>query len=77
MRTEQLRNTLKAEPFRPFKIHLADGRSFRVAHPELVSISPDGRSAVVWSSRRACDIIDLMLVTDLELTQESESERAG
>ncbi len=32
-----------AEPFRPFRIHTASGRSFEVRHPEFVQM---GRSTV-------------------------------
>jgi len=32
---------LKAEPFRPFRIHMASGRTFDVRHPEMVRL---GRS---------------------------------
>jgi hypothetical protein len=27
---------LKAEPFRPFRIHMASGRTFDIRHPEMV-----------------------------------------
>ncbi len=29
---------VKAEPFRPFRLHLASGRTFDVRHPELIKI---------------------------------------
>jgi hypothetical protein len=29
---------VKAEPFRPFRLHLASGRTFDVRHPEMVKI---------------------------------------
>jgi len=32
-----------AEPFRPFRIHMASSRTFDVRHPEMIEI---GRSAV-------------------------------
>jgi hypothetical protein len=32
-----------AEPFRPFRLHMASGRTFEVRHPEMISI---GRSAL-------------------------------
>jgi hypothetical protein len=27
---------VKAEPFRPFRLHLASGRTFEVRHPEMI-----------------------------------------
>lgn len=32
---------VKAEPFRPFRIHIASGKTFDVRHPEMVRV---GRS---------------------------------
>jgi hypothetical protein len=29
---------VKAEPFRPFRIHVAGGRTFDIRHPEMVKI---------------------------------------
>ncbi|MHB1425476.1 MAG: hypothetical protein ACYC3I_20095 [Gemmataceae bacterium] len=30
---------LKAQPFRPFRIHLPSGRTFDVRHPEMVRVT--------------------------------------
>jgi hypothetical protein len=65
--TDQLRNVWKAEPFRPFIIHLADGRQVQVRHPEFLSRSPRGRSIIVYQSDESFNVIDLLLVTDLEV----------
>jgi hypothetical protein len=32
---------LKAQPFRPFRLHMASGRTFDVRHPELVRVTKD------------------------------------
>ena len=29
---------VKAEPFRPFRIHMASGRTFDVKHPEMIKL---------------------------------------
>ena len=29
---------VKAEPFRPFLIHMASGRTFEVRHPEMIKV---------------------------------------
>lgn len=29
---------VKAEPFRPFRIHMASGRTFDIRHPELIKV---------------------------------------
>ena len=35
---ESLRGYVKAEPFRPFRLHLASGRTLDVRHPEMLKI---------------------------------------
>ena len=35
---DALRGYVKAEPFRPFRLHLASGRTFDVRHPEMLKI---------------------------------------
>jgi hypothetical protein len=45
MNQQDLRDLLKQTPFQPFRLHLTDGRSFAVPHPEMVLPLP--RSAVV------------------------------
>ena len=67
MTTEQLKKVHDARPFRPFRVHLADGRAFQVRHPEMLAYSPTGRTFVVYSGRGdEMEIIDLLLVTSIE-----------
>lgn len=66
MTTEQLRRILQAQPFRPFDIHLADGRSLPVEHPEAVAITPPGRTIGVGLADDTIEIVDLLLVTSLK-----------
>ena len=67
MTSDRLKEVLTSEPFHPFVIHLADGRNLEVSHPELVAISPSGRTAVVFTRDDASHYIDLLLVSDLEV----------
>ena len=45
MPPDDLRTFLLQRPFAPFRLHLTDGRSFDVPHPENLSIT--ARTAVV------------------------------
>ena len=67
MRIEQLRQVHQAQPFRPFTIHLADGRTFLVPHREFISYSPSGRTLIVYQEDESFSILDLLLVTELEV----------
>jgi hypothetical protein len=63
---EQFRDVWRAQPFKPFVIHLADGREIPVVSPEFVLSVPGGRTIVVCQPDSTLNIIDLLLVTDLE-----------
>jgi hypothetical protein len=65
MTVEQLRALHQARPFRSFDIHLADGRSILVEHPELLAVTPGGRTLAVAVDPDAVEVIDLLLVTSL------------
>jgi hypothetical protein len=67
MTVEQLRQVHQARPFRPFTLHVADGRSFRVEHPDFLSRSPSGRTVIVHGADDRFDVLDLLLVTGIEV----------
>jgi hypothetical protein len=67
MTIEQFRNVHQAKPFQPFTLHLANGRHFHVPHPEFLAHSPSGRTAILYHPDESFSIIDLLLVTELEV----------
>jgi hypothetical protein len=66
MTIERLREAYQAQPFRPFTMHLADGRRIPVLHRDFVMAVPSGRTVIVCQPDDSLNIIDLLLVTDLE-----------
>jgi hypothetical protein len=68
MTVEQLKQVWKADPFRAFKIHLADGRNIVVDHRDFLMPSPSGRTIIVYQPDDSFNVIDLLLVTDLEVS---------
>jgi hypothetical protein len=67
MTADPIRQLLVQRPFQPFTVHLADGRQVRVDHYDWAIISPPGRTMIVYQKDGSFNIIDIMLVTDLEL----------
>jgi hypothetical protein len=67
MTIEALRKLYDAQPFRPFVMHLADGREIAVSHREFMAAAPSGRTVVVYQPDDSFDIIDLLLVTSLKV----------
>jgi len=75
MTIEQLRRLHLAQPFQPFDIHLADGRTLSVEHPEFLSQSPTGRTFVVAHPDGSHEVVDLLLVVSLEPHTNGSSRR--
>ena len=70
MTIEQLQTVYNAQPFRPFVLHLADGRQIPVHHPGFILAYPSGRSGrtvFVVQPDDTANIVDLLLVTDIEM----------
>ena len=75
MTIEQIKKLYEAQPFQPFVIHLADGREVPVAHRDFIMAAPSGRILVVALPDDMFDIIDLLLVTDVQLRPGSNGAR--
>ncbi len=75
MRREEFQKTLRASPFRPFRLFTSDGGSYTVEHPEFCILMQ--RSAMIgYPAPKDSDegdgyaIVDLAHVTRLELSGE-------
>ena len=70
MTSDKLREVLRAEPFNPFVVHMADGRALTVNHPELMAISPSGRIAYLFETGDRHDSghhIEILMITSIEV----------
>jgi hypothetical protein len=71
MTPRNMMDFVAAEPFRPFRIHMASGRTFEIRHPEMIKV---GRSSVTVYSRPDGDAsqserwqgVSLMLLESVE-----------
>jgi hypothetical protein len=77
MTIDQIRRLYEAQPFRPFTLHLADGRQLSVVHREFMASSPSGRTVIVYQPDDSFNVVDLLLVTDLEVKSENASRPNG
>jgi hypothetical protein len=73
MTIDQIRQLYDAQPFQPFVIHLADGRHLAVKHREFLASAPSGRTVIVYQPDDSFNIVDVMLVTDLEVKANGNS----
>lgn len=74
MTIEQLRAAHQTVPFRPFTLRMADGRSFDVPRPEYLSMSPTGRTVIVYGNDDEFAILDLLLITAIDVARTTTSD---
>jgi hypothetical protein len=49
MRVEEIRGLLVRNPFEPFTIHLADGRSFEVTNRDFLLLPRDRNTSIIFA----------------------------
>ena len=78
MNTDALRGLIKAQPFRPFRLYLADGQAVDVVHHDFALLSGNGRSLVVSAPPRDSDIriISPMLIVSTRYLDELGADGA-
>ena len=69
---ERIRELLQAVPFQPFVIYMADGRVFRINHPDFVLAPPTNQSWVIVAEESADRLHQLsaLLITGVEYAPE-------
>ncbi len=72
MTTTDLKKLKDAKPFRRFTMHLADGGEVVVKHPDFLAYA-GGRTAFVGDEDGDFDIVDLLLVSRLSVSETSDA----
>ena len=67
MKISVLRELHEARPFVPFTLTLADGRKLSVIHNEFLAFFPSGRAVMLTHGDDRFTLIDLLLVTSLDV----------
>lgn len=65
---QKLRKLMKANPFRPFAVALADGRCFEVTSPDMVWLAAGGRGGLHFFLPKEDLIVSInpMLIASVE-----------
>ncbi|MFM8655660.1 MAG: hypothetical protein ACKOD5_00795 [Chthoniobacterales bacterium] len=63
MTLQQVRNAMDSG--RPFIIRMADGKSYRVPHPDYISIQPKGTFVVVFDDNDGAFVLPLLTMTGI------------
>ncbi len=73
MRQQEVRDYLRKAPFQPFRIHLSNGQSHDVRHPEFAALTRHSVIVVVPSSRDQdidrvvqCDLVHVVAMEAID-----------
>jgi hypothetical protein len=69
MTKDEIRERLTLKPFKPFTVRLADGMEIDVPTGDHAHLHPSGRTLFVHLDRGGTKIIDVALVTALEVKE--------
>lgn len=75
MTSDQIREALRSEPFRPFELRTTGGRSYVVRHPETLLLSPSGRTLAFADSDDSFVVIDVLMIESLNPLRNGEHRR--
>jgi len=66
MSKDTIREAISAQPFQPFTVRMADGNAYPVPARDFVSLSPNGRTLVIFGAGNKIKLLDCLLVTEIE-----------
>ena len=76
MHIETIKAFLHAARFVPFHIHMADGQSYYVDHPDLITLSRGGRTLIVSTTGERFAWIETGLISRVEAAKEPAEPEA-
>ena len=74
MTVDQLRKLHEVRPFQPLRLHLADGRSLPLDHPEFLAFT-GGRTVFLGMADDSFHILDILMITGIEVVNGKQAER--
>jgi len=75
MIVEELRALWRAQPFKPFTIHVADGRVLRVPDPDLLAITPGGGTVIVFRKDDSFAMLEPSHIIELRPRKKGKRKR--
>ena len=75
MEAKRLRQLLKAQPFKPFVLHVSELASYHVPHPDWAMLNPQGETMVVMDDDGGFMWVDTKHIT--RVTNESSKSSSA
>jgi hypothetical protein len=65
MKPATIRDFRDQTPFRPFEIHLSDGRPLTIVTPDHMIISPTNREFALYQADGTLKVVDAAVITSI------------
>jgi hypothetical protein len=75
MSPERIRELCELKPFRPFSVHLADGQSIPVNHPEFVFIAPNKQEVIIYGPDDSFNLVYIFSITAFKRRAHTKPQR--
>jgi len=72
MEADQFRSALRTRPFKAFKLRTSSGETYTVKHPEMVAITPNGRTELL-ALDEGFAIVDTASITEFVISRAGPS----
>jgi hypothetical protein len=78
MRSEDIKELVQREPFRPFRITLTDGRTYDVRHPKMamvgrstvaIGLPENGQDETIYDRLVTVDLLHIMQTEQVDSTR--------
>ena len=70
---QEIRDLVRRAPFSPFVVHLADGRTLAVPHPDFIWLPKPGVFFYFHDERGASELINPLLIVSVESANGAEA----
>jgi len=74
MEADQFRSALRTRPFKPFAVRTSSGEKYTVTHPEMIGITPSGRT-VLLAYDEGYAVIDMASITEFVVAHPGARKR--
>ena len=65
MIADDIRVSLRQQPFQPFAIHLADTRYFEIMHPDNAVLGTRDRTVSVLNKDKLVEVVNVLMVVSI------------
>jgi hypothetical protein len=77
MVAESIRELNRGVPFRPYELHMKGGETYRVPHPDFISISPRGSFVVLIDQHDSPHHLNALLIERVSLLNGRSAHKAA